>query len=82
MAGLRHPTLPYRVERMHRRLDSGDHLLVYGLGMPLLLVVAWVAALAVADTPWLVAPIAVLVAAVVLVRAARRARGTRRQPPV
>jgi hypothetical protein len=81
MGGLPHLTLPHRAERIHRRLDSGDLLLVYGLGLPLLLAVAWVAAVAVARTPWLVVPIAALVGAVVLARAARRARGSRRPPP-
>jgi hypothetical protein len=70
---------------MHSRLDEGDLLLVYGFGVPLLMVVVWVAALAVAWRPWLVIPIAGLVGAVVLARAcvlaARNSPGPRRRPP-
>ena len=84
MSGVPHPTLRHRVERMHRRLDDGALLLVYGLGVPLLLVVVWVAAMAVARMPWLVLPIGALVGAVVFARGhaegVRRSRGSRRPP--
>ena len=84
MSGLPHPTLPHFVERMQRRLDDGDLLLVCGFGVPLLLVVVWVAAMAVARTPWLVLPIAALAGAVVLAhghaRTVRHSRGSRRPP--
>jgi hypothetical protein len=84
MSGLPHPTLPHFVERMQRRLDDGDLLLVCGFGVPLLLVVVWVAAMAVARTPWLVLPIAAVVGAVVFARGhaegIRRSRASRRPP--
>jgi hypothetical protein len=54
------PSLHQRVERM---LETGDLRLVYGLGGPLLVVVAGVSAVAAAQATWLVIPLMAIVVA-------------------
>jgi hypothetical protein len=71
MPSTSHPPLNERVERV---LETGDLRLVYGLGVPLLVIVAGVSALAVAHATWLVIPLMTMVVAltgIVLVGVAR-----------
>ena len=61
-------------ERVERVFEAGDLRLVYGLGVPLLVVVAGVSALAVVHATWLVIPLMAMVVAltgIVLVGVAR-----------
>ena len=50
-------------ERVEHLLETGDLRLIYGLGVPLLVVVAGVSALAVAHATWLVIPLMAMVVA-------------------
>ena len=49
--------------RVERVLESGDMRLVYGVGIPFLLVIAGIVAAAVAQSMWLVAPLMIVVIA-------------------
>lgn len=50
-------------ERVERVLETGDLRLVYGLGVPLLAVVAGVSGVAIAHAAWLVIPLITMVVA-------------------
>ena len=60
MSSVSHQPLHERVERV---LETGDLRLIYGLGVPLLVVVAGVCAVAVAHSTWLVIPLITMVVA-------------------
>jgi hypothetical protein len=53
--------------RVERVLESGDMRLVYGVGIPFLLVIAGIVAAAVAQSMWLVAPLMIVVIALTAV---------------
>ena len=60
MSAPSHRPLHQRVERV---LETGDLRLIYGLGVPLLVVVAAVSGLALAHAAWLVIPLMTMVVA-------------------
>ena len=60
MSSVSHQPLHQRVERV---LETCDLRLIYGLGVPLLVVVAGVSGVAVAHATWLVIPLMTMVVA-------------------
>jgi hypothetical protein len=56
------PVIPLHT-RIERLLQSGDMRLLYGVGVPLFLVVVGVGAIAIAGAEWLVAPLLLAVVA-------------------